>query len=89
MGFIARFDTSYEGKIYKKGSILPFEARNIPASTIDEILMEKEEVPSFDFEKTTSKKKLDKYAETLGLRLDGRKSIETMKEEVRKYLKRK
>ena len=96
MGFIARFDTSYEDKIYKKGSSLPYEARNIPAAipdgkiTLDDkIEVKKEEIPSFDFEKTISKKKLDKYAETFGLSLDGRKSLETMKEEIRKYLKRK
>jgi len=87
--FVAHCDTTFDGKSYKKGSILPWEARNCSASmqvkkTIDDKIEEK----TFDWEKTTSKNKLDKYAESIGLKLDGRKSIESMKEELRKYLKR-
>jgi len=88
--FATHCDTTFEGKFYKKGSILPWEARNCSASiqvkkTIDNKI---EPEKKFDWENTTSKRKLDKYAETLGLKLDGRKSIESMKEEIEKYLKR-
>ncbi len=88
--FITKCDITFEGKFYKKGSSLPWEARNVGTlikvkKTIDNKL---EPEKKFDWEKTTSKKKLDKYAESIGLKLDGRKSLDAMKEELAKYLER-
>ena len=58
--FVAQFDTTFEGKPYKKGSILPYNARNIPGATLrlDEIVSIKETKPEKEvFKKKITKKK--------------------------------
>ena len=91
MEFKARFDTTWEGKVFKKGDSLPYEARNCPASIRSDSIESKieKEDKTFNWKDSTSKNKIDKFAESKGLTLDRRKSLDVMKEQLGKYLKRK